>query len=38
LNYRFSTTVGEQMGRKIGHYAAENLLQPVEGQGGGGEG
>jgi hypothetical protein len=38
LNYRFSTTVGEQMGRKIGHYAAENLLQPIEGQGGGGEG
>ena len=30
IHYRFSTTVGADMGRKIGAYALENALKPVK--------
>jgi hypothetical protein len=29
FHYRFSTVVGQEMGRNIGRYAAQNVLQPV---------
>ena len=29
FHYRFSTQVGEDMGRKIGRFIADNILQPV---------
>ncbi len=29
FHYRFSTQVGQDMGRKIGRYVAENILQPA---------
>jgi len=29
FHYRFSTRVGTEMGRKIGHYVALNVMQPV---------
>jgi hypothetical protein len=29
FHYRFSTTIGEQMGYRIGAYVVQNLLQPV---------
>jgi hypothetical protein len=31
FHYRFSTRVGEDMGRKIGQYAVQNMMQPVTG-------
>jgi hypothetical protein len=30
FHYRFSTRVGNEMGRKIGEYVAKNLMQPLE--------
>jgi hypothetical protein len=29
FHYRFSTRVGEDMGRKIGEYVVTNFIQPV---------
>ena len=29
FHYRFSTRVGTEMGRRIGHYVALNVMQPV---------
>jgi PAP2 superfamily len=29
FHYRFSTQVGQDMGRKIGRYVAQNIMQPV---------
>ena len=29
FHYRFSTRVGEDMGRKIGEYVVKNFMQPV---------
>jgi hypothetical protein len=31
FHYRFSTLVGQDMGRKIGRYAVQNIMQPVTG-------
>jgi hypothetical protein len=29
FHYRFSTRVGQDMGRKIGQYVVENVMQPA---------
>jgi hypothetical protein len=29
FHYRFSTTVGEDMGRKIGEYTVKTVMQPI---------
>jgi len=29
FHYRFSTTVGEDMGRKIGDYPVKTVMQPI---------
>jgi hypothetical protein len=29
FHYRFSTRVGQDMGRKIGRYAVQNVMQPA---------
>ena len=29
FHYRFSTQVGRDMGRKIGQYVVENIMQPA---------
>jgi hypothetical protein len=29
FHYRFSTRVGADMGRKIGHYVVQNVMQPL---------
>ena len=29
FHYRFSTVVGQDMGRKLGRYVVENVMQPV---------
>jgi hypothetical protein len=29
FHYRFSTQVGEDMGRKIGRYVVKNIVQPT---------
>jgi len=31
FHYRFSARVGEDMGRKVGRHAAQNLLKPAKG-------